>query len=135
MRVLLLAATALLLISLAGPGQADARKATRSERIEMLRGFRAGNEAVRNEPRRCWGAGFVTRVSRLRPRTGVILPSARRPSGCVQGNGSIIMRRRTPKSTRWRIAWQGSGEIPCRYITSRMARELKLGRRCGTIFF
>jgi hypothetical protein len=129
-------ATALVAAGLYGTSQADARKATREERVGMLQALRASNEGFRAEPRRCWSVGFLTRVARARPRTGVIWMNTRvrAQRRCLVGDGYVIVRRRTPKATRWRIAWQGSGEIPCRWITSKMARELKLGRRCGIFY-
>ena len=75
---------------------------------------------------------WVTRVSKFRPRTGVVymnidLRSAR---GCVLGNGYLILRRPSRTSQAWRVVFQGSDPPPCRLVTARMAKELGLGLIC-----
>jgi hypothetical protein len=129
-RLALLAATAAILLApllLAGP--ADARKATKAERPAMIAAaYRATGI---DDPPRCRNT-WVTRVSKHRPRTGVVYMNIdlRSERGCVLGNGYLILRRPAPDSLRWRVVFQGSDPPPCRLITARMARELGLGRIC-----
>ncbi|HTI34722.1 MAG TPA: hypothetical protein VL422_13670 [Miltoncostaea sp.] len=132
-----LAATVLVVVAAAGAllalllvaGRADARKATREERAAMIAAtYRATGIDDPPECRNTW----VTRVSRYRPRTGIVygnidLRSAR---GCVLGNGYLILRRPSLRGQAWRVVFQGSDPPPCRLITARMARELGLGRVC-----
>jgi hypothetical protein len=127
--VLALAGVAALLALLLIAGRADARKATREERAAMIAAtYRATGV---DDPPKCRNT-WVTRVSKYRPRTGIVygnidLRSAR---GCVLGNGYLILRRPTVRSQAWRVVFQGSDPPPCRLITARMARELGLGRVC-----
>lgn len=113
------------LVAVAAAGtadRADARKATAKERQAMLdvwdRNFPDDPVACRNT--------WITRVSALRPRTGMIWANFKQrvKYDCQLGDGWVILRRPTPKSTRWRVATQGSDLPPCSYITPRMAREL-----------
>jgi len=127
--VLAVAAVAVLLAALLVAGRADARKATKAERAAMIAAtYRATNLDDPPECRNTW----VTRVSKFRPRTGVVymnidLRSAR---GCDLGNGYLILRRPSRTGQAWRVVFQGSDPPPCRLITARMARELGLGRVC-----
>jgi hypothetical protein len=130
MTAIVLAGT--LAVGLVGPGEADARKATRQERTAMLKALRASTEGFAQEPRRCWNT-FVTRVAKARPRTGAVWMNLRlrEQRNCSLADGYVIMRRRTPKSTRWRAVWEGSDAPPCRLITNRMSREMGLNAgRC-----
>ena len=110
-------------------GRADARKATKAERAAMIAAtYRVVDIDDPPECRNTW----VTRVSKFRPRTGVVymnidLRSAR---GCTLGNGYLILRRPARDSQAWRVVFQGSDPPPCRLITAKMARELGLGRVC-----
>jgi hypothetical protein len=130
--VLTAMAVALLAGWLAGwsADRADARRATKTERAAMLdvwnRNFPEDPPACRNT--------WVTRVSAYRPRTGMIWANYRLRVArhCALGNGWAILRRPTPRSTRWRVATQGSDLPPCSYITPRMAHELGfVGCRAG----
>jgi len=119
----------LLLLGALAVGRAEARKATRAERAAMIAAtYRATGIDDPPECRNTW----VTRVSALRPRTGVVYGNIdlRSERGCVLGNGYLILRRLTRASTAWRVVFQGSDPPPCRLITARMARELGLGRVC-----
>jgi hypothetical protein len=123
------AVAALLLGALLLAGQADARKATKAERPAMIAAaYRATGI---DDPPRCRNT-WVTRVSKHRPRTGVVYMNIdlRSERGCELGNGYLILRRPAPDSRRWRVVFQGSDPPPCRLITARMARELGLGRIC-----
>ena len=127
---LALAAAVALLALLIAAGRADARKATRAERAAMIAAtYRATGI---DDPPRCRNT-WVTRVSRYRPRTGVVYMNIdlRSERGCVLGNGYLILRRPSRDSRRWRVVFQGSDPPPCRLITARMAKELGLGLICS----
>ena len=106
-------------------GQADARKATKSERRAMLAAWNGYFERYVDDPPACRNT-WVTRVSAYQPRTGMIWANfrLRERYDCTLGDGWVILRRPTPTSERWRVATQGSDLPPCRYVTHRMAREL-----------
>lgn len=111
------------------PGKADARAATKAERPAMIAAWYA---ALGNfDPPRCRST-WVTLVSSARPRIGVIFANLalRRARDCMLGDGYGILRRPTATSTRWKVVWQGSGQPPCRLITTAMARELRLPTPC-----
>ena len=126
---LAVAAAAALLALLLVAGRADARKATAVERPAMIAAaYRATGI---DDPPKCRDT-WVTRVSKYRPRTGLVymnidLRSAR---GCVLANGYLILRRPSRTSQRWRVVFQGSDPPPCRLVTARMAKELGLGLIC-----
>lgn len=122
---LAVAATLLLL----GAATAQARKATSAERPAMIS---AWYDAISlDDPAEC-RTTWVTRVSKYRPRTGIIYANARlrEQRGCSIGDGYGVLRRPTRTSAAWRVVFQSSDVPPCRLITARMARELGLGLVC-----
>lgn len=128
-RILPLAAAAALLGPLLLAAPADARKATRAERAAMIAAtYRATGI---DDPPACRNT-WVTRVSKHRPRTGVVYMNIdlRAARGCVLGNGYLILRRPSRHGQRWRVVFQGSEPPPCRLVTARMAKELGLGLVC-----
>ena len=121
----LAAGLAVVAVSAVATGQADARKATKSERRAMLAAWNGYFERYVDDPPACRNT-WVTRVSAYRPRTGMIWANfrLRERYNCTLGDGWVILRRPTPTSERWRVATQGNDLPPCRYVTHRMAREL-----------
>lgn len=124
--LVLAVAAALLLFSAAG---AQARKATTTERAAMISAWY--DEIGLDDPAECRNT-WVTRVSKYRPRTGIIYAnsSLRETRGCSIGDGYGVLRRPTRTSAGWRVVFQSSDVPPCRLITARMARELGLGFVC-----
>lgn len=128
-RLVVAALAGLLLLGGLAVGRAEARKASKAERATLIAAtYRATDIDDPPECRNTW----VTRVSALRPRTGIVYGNIdlRAERGCVLGNGYLILRRPTRTGTAWSVVFQGSDPPPCHLITARMARELGLGRVC-----
>ena len=105
--------------------QAQARKATTTERQAMLEVWNAEFRTYMDDPSACDNT-WITRVSAVRPRIGMIWPHQRLRMryDCTLGDGWILMRRPTASSERWRIVGQGSDDPPCYWVSRRVARDL-----------
>ena len=128
-RLAVAALAALVMALLVLAATAQARKATAIERPAMIAAWY--DEIELDDPVECRNT-WVTRVSKYRPRTGMIYANSRlrEARGCSIGDGYGVLRRPTRTSTAWRVVFQGSDVPPCRLITARMARELGLGLVC-----
>ena len=119
----LLAAAALFGVA---TSQAEASKATTTERQAMLAVWNAEfRTSYHDDPSACDNT-WITRVSAVQPRIGIIWPHQRLRMryDCTLGDGWILMRRPTATSERWRIIGQGGDDPPCYWVTRCVAREL-----------
>lgn len=125
-----LIAAAVAATALAGAAdRADARKATTVERTAIVA---AWERALGLDERAVCSRGWIVRVAQSKPRLASITGSNRFRArhGCLVGDGFGLLRRPTPKSTRWRVIYQGSDPAPCRLTSPRVSRQLGLGGDC-----
>ena len=127
----LVLATLIVALAGAGVGQAEARKATASERTAIVAAWEK-RLGIDESPacKRTW----IIRVAQSKPRLAAITGHSRLRArhDCLVGDGYGMMRRPTPKSTRWRVLYMTSGEAPsCKLTPPRVSRQLGFGGECS----